>query len=76
MLHRHTGHGEAVARITWCIGERGLGVLTGEVGVGKTVAVRAGFQGPQACLSVVLLRADARSLDSRSAAVRPPRLAA
>jgi type II secretory pathway predicted ATPase ExeA len=41
MLHRHTGHGEAVARITWCIGERGLGVLTGEVGVGKTVAVRA-----------------------------------
>jgi type II secretory pathway predicted ATPase ExeA len=41
MLHRHTGHGEAVARITWCIGEHALGVLTGEVGVGKTVATRA-----------------------------------
>jgi type II secretory pathway predicted ATPase ExeA len=41
MLHRHHGHNEAVARITWCVAERGLGVITGEVGAGKTVAVRA-----------------------------------
>ena len=41
MLHRHDGHDEAVARITWCVAERGLGVITGEVGAGKTVAVRA-----------------------------------
>ena len=41
MLHRHDTHAEAVARITWCISERGLGVVTGEVGAGKTVAVRA-----------------------------------
>ena len=41
MLHRHAGHGEAAARITWCIGQRALGVITGEVGVGKTVAARA-----------------------------------
>jgi len=41
MLHRHTAHAEAVARITWCIDQHALGVLTGEVGVGKTVAVRA-----------------------------------
>lgn len=41
MLHRHGTHAEAVARIGWCIGERGLGVVTGEVGAGKTVAVRA-----------------------------------
>jgi type II secretory pathway predicted ATPase ExeA len=41
MLHRHTAHGEAVARIGWCIAERRIGVLTGEVGSGKTVAVRA-----------------------------------
>src|SRR5215210_3858856 len=41
MLHRHTAHAEAVARIGWCISERGLGVITGEVGAGKTVAVRA-----------------------------------
>ncbi|MFG2583451.1 ExeA family protein [Streptomyces malaysiensis] len=41
MLHRHSSHAQAVARITWCIGERALGVITGEVGAGKTVAVRA-----------------------------------
>ena len=41
MLHRHGGHAEAVARITWCIDQHGLGVITGEVGAGKTVAVRA-----------------------------------
>lgn len=41
MLHRHTGHGEAVARISWCVAERRIGVVTGEVGAGKTVAVRA-----------------------------------
>lgn len=41
MLHRHTAHGEAAARISWTISERALGVITGEVGVGKTVAARA-----------------------------------
>ena len=41
MLHRHTSHGEAAARISWTISERALGVITGEVGVGKTVAARA-----------------------------------
>jgi type II secretory pathway predicted ATPase ExeA len=41
MLHRHISHAEAVARIGWCVSERALGVITGEVGAGKTVAVRA-----------------------------------
>ena len=41
MLHRHASHAEAVARIGWCITERALGVITGEVGAGKTVAIRA-----------------------------------
>ena len=41
MLHRSAGHNEAVARIGWCITERALGVITGEVGSGKTVATRA-----------------------------------
>ena len=41
MLHRHASHGEAVARITWCVDQRAIGVITGEVGAGKTVAVRA-----------------------------------
>ena len=45
MLHRHHGHDEAVARITWCTNEAALGVITGEVGAGKTVAVRAAVAG-------------------------------
>jgi type II secretory pathway predicted ATPase ExeA len=36
-----SSHQEAVARIRFCIGESLLGVITGEVGVGKTVALRA-----------------------------------
>jgi type II secretory pathway predicted ATPase ExeA len=45
MLHRHSGHAETVARITWTITTRSLGVVTGEVGVGKTVSVRAALTG-------------------------------
>jgi type II secretory pathway predicted ATPase ExeA len=41
MLHRHASHGEAVARIGWCVTEHRIGVITGEVGAGKTVAIRA-----------------------------------
>ncbi len=41
MLHRHRGLGEAIARISWCVDQHALGVITGEVGAGKTVAVRA-----------------------------------
>ena len=41
MLHRHGGHAEAVARICWCVDQHAIGVITGEVGSGKTVAVRA-----------------------------------
>jgi type II secretory pathway predicted ATPase ExeA len=40
MLHRHAAHGEATARITWCVADKALGVITGEVGAGKTVAAR------------------------------------
>jgi type II secretory pathway predicted ATPase ExeA len=45
MLHRHASHGEATARITWAVTEKALGVITGEVGVGKTVAARAALAG-------------------------------
>ena len=41
MLHAHRSHAEAAARIAWCIDEQALGVITGEVGAGKTVAARA-----------------------------------
>jgi len=40
-LHTHRSHAEAVARITWCVGEQAIGVVTGECGSGKTVAARA-----------------------------------
>jgi type II secretory pathway predicted ATPase ExeA len=45
MLHRHAAHNEAVARISWCIAERSIGVVTGEVGAGKTVSVRTVLSG-------------------------------
>lgn len=38
-------HAEAVARIGFCVVESALGVVTGEVGAGKTVAVRAAVGG-------------------------------
>src|SRR5207247_6658007 len=41
MLHGHRAHGEAVARISWCVSEQAIGVITGECGAGKTVAARA-----------------------------------
>ena len=40
-LHHHAGHSQAVARLTWCINTRAIGLLTGESGAGKTVAARA-----------------------------------
>jgi type II secretory pathway predicted ATPase ExeA len=45
MLHRHKAHAEATARIGWCVTEAAMGVITGEVGAGKTVAVRAALTG-------------------------------
>jgi len=41
MLHAHRAHSEAVARISWCIAEQAIGVISGECGAGKTVAARA-----------------------------------
>ncbi len=38
-------HEEAVARISFCIVESALGVVVGDVGAGKTVAVRAAVAG-------------------------------
>jgi type II secretory pathway predicted ATPase ExeA len=41
MLFRSDDHAQAVARIAYGITSRGITVITGEVGVGKTVAARA-----------------------------------
>lgn len=40
-LYHHRGHEEAVARIAFLVAEQAIGVVTGEVGSGKTVAARA-----------------------------------
>jgi type II secretory pathway predicted ATPase ExeA len=40
-LFSRQAHQEAVARITFCVVESALGVVTGDVGAGKTVSVRA-----------------------------------
>jgi type II secretory pathway predicted ATPase ExeA len=44
-LYARAAHGEAVARISFCVAEAALGCLFGDVGVGKTVAVRAAMAG-------------------------------
>lgn len=44
-LFERAAHGEAVARIRYCIAEATLGVILGEVGAGKSVAVRAAVAG-------------------------------
>lgn len=44
-LFARAAHGEAVARIGFCIAEAALGVVVGDVGVGKTVSVRAAVAG-------------------------------
>jgi type II secretory pathway predicted ATPase ExeA len=41
MLFHSSDHAQAAARITYGISTRGITVITGEVGVGKTVAARA-----------------------------------
>jgi len=44
-LFGSAAHKEAVARLRWLISARGLGVLTGETGSGKTAALRAAADG-------------------------------
>ena len=44
-LFMRAAHEEAVARITFCVVESALGVVVGDVGAGKTVAVRAAVSG-------------------------------
>jgi type II secretory pathway predicted ATPase ExeA len=44
-LLARAAHAEAVARIGFCVAEAALGVIVGDVGCGKTVAVRAAVAG-------------------------------
>ena len=54
MLHAHDAHAQAVARISWCISEQAIGVISGECGAGKTVAARAAVAGLDASRHTVL----------------------
>jgi type II secretory pathway predicted ATPase ExeA len=54
MLHAHGAHDEAVARMSWCISEQAIGVISGECGAGKTVAARAAVAGLDASRHTVL----------------------
>jgi type II secretory pathway predicted ATPase ExeA len=54
MLHAHGAHGEAIARIGWCISEQAIGVVSGECGAGKTVAARAAVAALDASRHTVL----------------------
>jgi type II secretory pathway predicted ATPase ExeA len=54
MLHAHGSHAEAVARMSWCISEQAIGVISGECGAGKTVAARAAVAGLDASRHTVL----------------------
>jgi len=44
-LFARQAHAQATARISFCIDQTLLGVITGDVGAGKTVAVRAAVAG-------------------------------
>jgi type II secretory pathway predicted ATPase ExeA len=57
-LHRHAGHQEATARISFLVAESAAGVLTGEVGAGKTVALRAGLAALDASRHTVIYLAN------------------
>jgi type II secretory pathway predicted ATPase ExeA len=57
-LFGSAAHKEAVARLRWLISARGLGVLTGEVGSGKTVAVRAAVHGLDASRNTLIYLAN------------------
>jgi|ERR1700689_5085517 type II secretory pathway predicted ATPase ExeA len=54
MLHAHDAHAQALARISWCVSEQAIGVVSGECGAGKTVAARAAVAALDASRHTVL----------------------
>jgi len=61
MLHGHRAHQEAVARISWCVSEQAIGVITGECGASVfwraagrgTVSIAAGTLDPPTGLTTI-----------------------
>jgi type II secretory pathway predicted ATPase ExeA len=76
MLHRHAAHAEAAARISWCISEHALGVITGEVGAGKTVALRAALASLDASRHTLIYLGNPPSASAGSTTPSSPRSAA
>ncbi|MFE9803785.1 hypothetical protein ACFYP6_33870 [Streptomyces goshikiensis] len=60
MLHQHHSHREAAARIAWCINNRAIGVVTGEVGSGKTVAFKGAVASLDPARFAVIYQPNAR----------------
>ena len=50
----HPGHHEATARIRWLIDEHTIGLVTGEVGAGKTLAARCAVAGLDASRHTII----------------------
>ncbi|MFD4878556.1 hypothetical protein ACFWOB_35010 [Streptomyces sp. NPDC058420] len=48
--HPHTSRREAAARIAWCINNKAIGVVTGEVGAGGTAGGTVVLEGAVASL--------------------------
>jgi len=57
-LYRSSAHQEALARIAFVIEQEALGLLTGEVGAGKTVAARAAVASLEASRHTVIYLAN------------------
>lgn len=57
-LYRSAGHQEASSRIGYLVAQGALGVITGEVGVGKTVAARAAVAALEASRHTVIYLAN------------------
>ncbi len=53
-LFEHPGHREAIARIRFAIDETAICLITGEVGAGKTVAVRAAIDSLDASAHTII----------------------
>jgi ABC-type dipeptide/oligopeptide/nickel transport system ATPase component len=70
-LFARAAHAEAVARIGFCVAEAALGVVVGDVGCGKTVAVRAAVSALDRTRHQVIYIGNC-AFGARTSARRPP----
>ncbi len=70
-LFTRPSHDEAVARVRFCVQERLLGVIVGEVGAGKTVALRAAVSQLDPTSNQVIYLSNPRARHPRRSAPSP-----